>query len=119
MRVIIVAAVLALGLAGCQTAAESQASAEYTCQNAGLRPGTRAYARCVNGTYAQNRANAQEASNAVAAGVAAGVIGGAVVAASTAPGYVYYGRPYYGGPYYGGPYYGRGYYRGGYYYPGY
>jgi len=115
MRVIIIAAVLALGLAGCQTVAESQVSAEYTCQNAGLRPGTGAYARCVNANYAENRANAQEASNAVAAGVAAGVIGGAIVAASTTPRYGYYGRGYYGRGYYGRGYYGRGYRRGYYY----
>jgi hypothetical protein len=109
MRAIIVAAVISLGLAGCQTVAESQVSAEYSCQNAGLRPGTRAYARCVNQIYAENRINAQEASNAVAAGVAAGVIGGAIVAAST-PRYGYYGRGYYGRGYYGRGYYGRGYY---------
>lgn len=110
MRAIIVAAVISLGLAGCQTVAESQVSAEYSCQNAGLRPGTRAYARCVNEIYVENRVNAQEASNAVAAGVAAGVIGGALVAAASTPRYGYYGRGYYGRGYYG-----RGYRRGYYY----
>jgi uncharacterized protein (DUF2062 family) len=52
-----------------------------------LRPGTRAFARCVNANYVENRVRSEETANAVAAGVAAGVIGGAIVAAGSRPYY--------------------------------
>ena len=83
MRAIILVAALTAGLAGCQTVEESAASAEFVCQQSGLRPGTNAYGRCVNASYAQNRQQADQAANAVALGAAAGLIGGAVVASST------------------------------------
>ena len=108
MRHFIVLALLATGLAGCQTAQQSLASAEYVCQGQGLRPGTRSYTNCVNANYRENRRESQATANAVAAGAAAGIVGGAVIAASTPVYDPYYG-PYYGRGYYGGPrYYRRG-----------
>ena len=108
MRAIILVAALTAGLAGCQTVEESAASAEFVCQQSGLRPGTNAYGRCVNASYAQNRQQAEQAANAVALGAAAGLIGGAVVASSTYNNGYYYGPGYYGGPrnYGGARYYG-------------
>jgi hypothetical protein len=88
---------LGFGLSGCQTVEQSQQSAQITCQNQGLAPGSSAYNRCVGATYNQNRANADAANNAVAAGAAAGLVGGALVGAAAA------------GPYYGGYGYGYGY----------
>jgi hypothetical protein len=87
MRVVLLAALLALPLAACQTPEQSFASAENVCLQTGYRPGTRAYQNCVNGNYAANRQASQQTANAVAAGAAAGLVGGAVVAASTRPGY--------------------------------
>ncbi len=117
VRSLAVAGLLAISLAGCQTPEQSMMSAQDLCVDSGYRPGTRTYNRCVQGAYAENRRDAQAASNAVAAGAVAGLVGGAVVAASTAP---VYGPGYYG--YYGprpyGYYYGRGYYAPGYYYRG-
>lgn len=111
MRVVFLAAVLACGLAGCQTPGGSYASAEDVCLQQ-ARPGTRTYQRCVSANYAANRRASQETANAVAAGATAGLIGGAVIAASSEP---YYGGGYYYGPgYYRPGYYGRSYWRGGY-----
>lgn len=93
MRVLLVAGAMAAVLAGCQTPQESLASATDVCQASGFRPGTGAYARCVNGNYQENRRVSQETSNAVATGVVAGVVGGAIVGAASRP---YYGRGYYG-----------------------
>ncbi len=101
MRLIIAIGAIGLALAGCQTTEQSMMSAESVCLQAGLRPGTSAYGRCINASYQQNVANSNAAANAVAVGAAAGLIGGAVIAANS--------RPYYGGYY--RPY---GYYRGGY-----
>lgn len=116
LRSLATASVLAVSLAGCQTPEQSMMSAQDLCVDSGYRPGTRTYNRCVRGAYAENRRDAQAASNAVAAGAVAGLVGGAVVAASTAP---VYGPGYYGyGPRYYGGYYRRGYYAPGYYYRG-
>ncbi|MCO5091462.1 hypothetical protein [Bosea sp. (in: a-proteobacteria)] len=92
MRSILIVGAMAALLAGCQTAQESMADAEVTCEAQGFRPGTRAYQQCRSANYVENRRASNEAGNAVAAGVAAGVIGGAI-AASAAPryGYGYYG----------------------------
>lgn len=111
LRSLATASLLAASLAGCQTPEQSLMSAQDLCVDSGYRPGTRTYNRCVQGAYAENRMEAQAASNAVAAGAVAGLVGGAVIAASTAPVY----RPRYG-YYYGPRYYGGGYYRRGYYY---
>jgi len=83
MKMILGAVTLtALTLAGCQTAEQSLMSAQVTCQEAGLRPGTKAYGRCTNAAYRQNVAQSQQAANAVAVGAAVGVLGGAAIAAS-------------------------------------
>lgn len=70
------------------------ADAEYTCEAAGLRPGSRGFERCTNVNYDRNRRQSQDAANAVAVGAAAGVIGGAIVgaAASQPTYYPYYRR---------------------------
>ncbi|WP_245974399.1 hypothetical protein [Bosea caraganae] len=93
MRAIVVASLLAIGLAGCQTAQESMVDAEVTCESQGFRPGSRAYQQCRSANYTENRRASNEAGSAVAAGVAAGVIGGAIAGAASGP---YYGRGYYG-----------------------
>lgn len=98
--------VLMISLGGCQSTQELAQEAAYTCQAAGLRPGTKRFARCTNANYAQNRYQDQQTDSAVATGVAAGVLGAAVIGAAVATptyGYGYYGP----GPY--GPY-GYGYY---------
>lgn len=102
MKALAVAGVVAVMLAGCQTAQESLASAEIICESQGFRPGTRSYQQCRSANYVENRRASNEAGAAVAAGVAAGVVGGAIVASSNRG---YYGRGYYG----------RGYYRPGWY----
>lgn len=96
MRMIMIAGCLAAVLGGCQTAQESMADAEVTCEAQGFRPGTAAYNRCRAANYQENRRVSNETSAAVATGVAAGVVGGAIIGASAR-----------------GPYYGRGYYRRG------
>ncbi|MGO4669691.1 hypothetical protein AB4Z40_11190 [Bosea sp. 2YAB26] len=97
MRSLIVVGLLAAGLAGCQTAQESMADAEITCEAQGFRPGTRAYQQCRSANYVENRRASNETASAVTAGVAAGVVGGAIVGAAAS-------RPYYGrGYYYGRP----------------
>lgn len=97
--------VIATSLGGCQSTQDLAQQAAYTCQSAGLTPGTKRFARCTNANYAQNRAADQQTDAAVATGVAAGVVGGALVGAAVAAppyGYGYY-RPY-GYGYYGGPF---------------
>ena len=90
----------AISLSGCQSVQQSAASAAYTCEAAGLRPGTRRFDRCQEANFAQNRAQSDEAATAVAAAAAAGVIGGAVIgAAASRPCSGYYGPRYYR-PYY-------------------
>lgn len=97
MRSILIVGAMAALLAGCQTAQESMADAEVTCDAQGFRPGTRAYQQCRSANYVENRRASNEAGNAVAAGVAAGVVGGAIAAGAS--------RSYYRGGYYGRPYY--------------
>ncbi len=92
MRTILIVGALAAVLGGCQTAQESLADAEVTCESQGFRPGTRAYQQCRSANYVENRRASNEAGSAVAAGVAAGVIGGALIAADNRS---YYGRGYY------------------------
>jgi hypothetical protein len=90
----------AISLSGCQSVQQSSANAAYTCEAAGLRPGTRRFERCHDANFAQNRAQSDEAAAAVATAAAAGVIGGAVIgAAASRPSYGYYGPRYYR-PYY-------------------
>lgn len=98
MRSILIVGAMAAMLAGCQTAQESMADAEVTCEAQGFRPGTRAYQQCRSANYVENRRASNEAGSAVAAGVAAGVVGGALIAADNR---AYYGRGYYGRGYYG------------------
>jgi hypothetical protein len=102
MRYVFVAGAIALALAGCQTPQESLATATDVCRSSGLRPGTSAYSRCVNGEYRENRRASEATGNAIATGVVAGVVGGAIIGAASRP---YYGRGYYGRGYYGRPYY--------------
>ncbi|MFC0283970.1 hypothetical protein ACFFJB_10195 [Camelimonas abortus] len=83
-----VAGIAAAMLAGCQSAQESAITAEMTCRQAGLRPGTATYDRCVAAAYDQSRRQADQAATAVAVGTAAGVVGGAIIGANS--------RPYYG-----------------------
>jgi hypothetical protein len=92
MRMKFVIGALALGLAGCQSAAESQISAQNTCSAAGLRQGSAAYNRCVGAAYQENRRQSDQATTAVVAGTAAGLIGGAVLGAASTRGrgYGYY-----------------------------
>lgn len=107
-------------LTGCQSTEQSAYNAAVTCNAAGLRPGTRAFSRCSNVAYAQNRAQSDQATAAAATGLAVGVLGGAVAGAALSRpyyggyGYGYGYRPYYGG-YYGGGYWGGGYRPWGYY----
>ncbi len=93
MRSILIVGAMAALLAGCQTAQESMADAEVTCEAQGFRPGTRAYQQCRSANYVENRRASNEAGSAVAAGVAAGVVGGALIAADN--------RAYYRGGWYG------------------
>ena len=100
MRLMMLALTLggvAVSLTGCQSTQESAASAEYTCQAAGLTPGTKRYARCVGANYQQSRSQSDAAAAAVAAGVVGGAIAGAAIAA---PDYGYENG--YGGYRYGG-----------------
>ena len=109
VRNLAVPSLLAMMLAGCQTADQSMMSAEDACLSSGYRPGTRTYNRCVQSAYGDYRVESQAAGNAVAAGAAAGLLGGAVIAASSDP-YYRSGRYYGSGPYYdSGVYVGRGY----------
>lgn len=88
-----VVALAGASLAGCQSTQESAYNAAVTCNAAGLRPGSRAFSRCSNVAYAQNRAQSDQATAAAAAGLAVGVLGGALAGAAIS-------RPY--GGYYGG-----------------
>lgn len=66
------------------------ANAQNVCLESGLKPGTKAYARCTDANYRNNVAQSNAAASQVAVGTAAGVIGGAVVgAAASRPGYYY------------------------------
>ncbi|KAB0266665.1 hypothetical protein [Microvirga brassicacearum] len=84
MRIAIIIGATALALAGCQTAEQSMANAESVCLETGLKPGTRAYARCQNAGYRNNVAQSNAAANQAVAGAAVGVIGGAVIGAAAA-----------------------------------
>lgn len=116
MRTIVITAILATGLAGCQTLEQSQANADDVCRQSGFRPTTRSYQNCVAANMRQDRRQSDAATGAVVAGATAGLIGAALVAESRSS--RYYDRGYYGGGYYGGPGYGRGYYGGRGYYRG-
>ena len=101
MRALIIAGVLAAGLAGCQSVEQSAAESDQVCVDAGHRPGTRAFERCRSEVFQSFRRSNAQASNAVAAGVVAGAVGGAVIAASSRRSYGYgygygYGCGYYG-----------------------
>ena len=89
--VLVIGAVGALGLslAGCQTAEQSMSNAQNVCMESGLRPGTRAYARCTDANYRNNVAQSNAAANQVAAGAAVAAIGGAAIAASASHPYYY------------------------------
>jgi outer membrane lipoprotein SlyB len=73
----VIAAAIALALAGCQTAEQSYASARSTCRAQGLKGAQ--FTRCVNATYAANRRQAQDSANAVAVGVVGGALLGAAL----------------------------------------
>lgn len=95
MRFILLAGVVAVGLAGCQSAEESMYSAQAVCTQSGLKKGSTAYNRCVSASYQNNRAQAQQATNAAVAGAAVAAIGGAAIGAASTRNSYYYGRPYY------------------------
>lgn len=57
-------------------------SAENTCANQGLTPGTSRFRRCVDATYQSNREQSQQAANATAVGVGAAIVGGALLGAA-------------------------------------
>lgn len=82
--------VLLMPLAGCQTAQQSADDAQMRCSDAGLRPGTERYRRCVDVNYSRNREQNQQAENNAAAGVAAGVIGGVLLGAALDDNHHYY-----------------------------
>lgn len=89
-------AILSIGagaLGGCQSVQQSAANAAMTCEAAGLRPGTRRFARCQDVNFAQNREQASQTEAAVATAAAAGLVGGALVGVAAS-------RPYYGPSYY-------------------
>lgn len=101
-RLAVMAALAALGLAGCQTGM-TYADAQANCEAQGYRVGTKRFDRCVNDMY-------RDVSSGAA--VTVGVVEEPVYV-EQAP--VVYGG-YYGGPaYYGRRYYGPGPYYGGYY----
>lgn len=91
LGVVVAAGLLAVGLAGCETARESAITSADACIEAGYKPRTRAYNNCYRATYAEARRDSRAQENAVAAGVIAGVVGGAIVAADS-PHYGYYHR---------------------------
>lgn len=104
-RLVVIAALAAFTLAGCQTGM-SYADAQASCEAQGYRLGTKRFDRCVNDLYRD-----------VASGPATTVTFGVVeepVYVSPAPVVYggYYGAPvYYGRRPYGGPYYGNYYWR--------
>ena len=87
MRIVFILGATALALAGCQSPEQSMANAQSVCLETGLKPGTRAYARCTNASYRNNVAQSNAAANQAVAGAAVGVIGGAAIAASARPSY--------------------------------
>ncbi|WP_054142020.1 hypothetical protein [Bosea sp. AAP35] len=115
MRTLIITAILATGLAGCQTLEQSQANADVVCQQSGFRPTTRSYQNCVAANIRQDRRQSDAATGVVVAGATAGLIGAALVADSRSSRYYdrgYYGRGYGGRGYNRNYYGGRGYRRG-------
>ena len=76
---------LAVGLAGCETARESAAASADACIEAGYKPRTHAYNNCCRQTYAEARRDSRSQENAVAAGV----VGCAIIAVDR-PHYGYY-----------------------------
>jgi len=90
MRLAIIIGAAALVLAGCQTAEQSMVNAESVCLQAGLKPGTATYRRCVDAGYRNNVAQSNAAANQAAVGMAAAAVGGAVIGAAAArPSYYY------------------------------
>ncbi|MEN3930301.1 hypothetical protein WJT86_04400 [Microvirga sp. W0021] len=92
MRLVLIAGVASVLLAGCQSASESMYNAESACRQAGLKTGTNAFQRCVDANYNNSRRQSEQATNAAVLAGAAGVVGGAVLGANSRP---YYSRPYY------------------------
>lgn len=102
-RLAVMAALAALGLAGCQTGM-SYADAQASCEAQGYRVGSKRFDRCVNDMFRDG-----SGGGAVMVGVVEDPV-------YVAPGPVVYGG-YYGGPgYYGRRYCGSPYYGGGGYY---
>lgn len=93
MRYVLLAGVFSMLLAGCQSPEESMYNAERVCRDSGLKAGTKAYQRCVDASYDNNRRQSEQATNAAVIAGAAGVVGGAVIANNSRS--RYYGRPYY------------------------
>lgn len=91
LAIIIGMGATALLLAGCQTAEQSMANAQNVCVESGLRPGTKAYARCTDANYRNNVAQSNQAASQVAVGTAVGVIGGAAIGAAAARPHYYCG----------------------------
>lgn len=112
MRLIITAALVATGLAGCQTLEQSRRSADEVCSGSGLRAGTRSFRTCVSSHIRQERRQADAAAGALVMGATAGLVGAAIVAEERSARYDR--RGYYGGS---GYYAGSGYYREPGYYP--
>jgi len=95
MRILAAVGAVTLLLAGCQSADESMYNAERVCRESGLKVGTKAYQRCVDASYDNNRRQSEQATNAAVLGTVAGVVGGAAIASANNRRGYYYGRPYY------------------------
>lgn len=104
MRLIVTAALVATGLAGCQTMEQSRRSADELCSESGLKPGTRNFRNCVSSRFREERRQSDAAAGALVMGATAGLVGAAIVADERSARYD--GRGYYGGPVYYEP---RGY----------
>jgi hypothetical protein len=106
-RLIVAAALAALGLAGCQTGI-SYADAQASCETQGYRVGTKRFQKCIDNFYRY-----QSSATAVTFGVVdepVYIAPGAIAVESYYGAPAYYGRRYYGSPYYGSSYYDRSYY---------
>ncbi len=106
-RLVVAAALAALGLAGCQTEM-NYADAQASCEAQGYRVGTKRFQNCVDDLYRY-----RSSTTAVTFGVVdepVYVASGPVVVEGYYGAPAYYGRRYYGSPNYGNSYYGRSYY---------
>jgi hypothetical protein len=104
---VVVAALAALGLSGCQTGI-SYADAQASCETQGYRVGTKRFQSCMDNVYRYT-----SSTTAVTFGVVdepVYVAPGPVVFEGYYGAPAYYGRRYYGSPNYGNSYYGRPYY---------